>query len=605
MRGGPGGLCAASCSSTSASVAPGGRGTSSAERVPTARRAPPAASDVHAAARSASSTPESRRTQAPSLARRCAQRPAASTSGVSTSAGAVSRATTSRSRASRPAPTSSSGGSGRRGDAARSSTRAGSRCAACRPPASAAGGGRRARHVDPNGVRLSAAIHSASASSRSPSSGTSSTRRCRGLRPSPSPSRTPTTTPMRTAPRRGAATRWPRPRDQSSGTRYENGWGSGASNATSAIVTTAHPPEMRGPGSSRAPGVVLPLGELEIFPGHALVLLTRVAQQECRMEGRNQHGAAVWMEAPAQLADRLLRLEQRLRGHAAEREHHLRLQDGELRGQERRARGQLVGLGVAIAGRPTKDCIRDVHLVARELDRLEHLGQELACAADEGLALDVLVGAGTLPDHHKLGLRVARAEDDGRPALAQPASPAALELALLALERLRLRHQVDVGEREVGHPEVAVVAEDVAERGKRLGQGAAGVRQRLTRSARIAAAARTSSTWLRIASATADLGIRGSARSPPQRSIMSTWLSSDSKPMSRRLTSLTTSSSTPFAVSLARAWATTSCVSAANPTTKAPVCRAPTSARISGFGASSSARSRLPLIFSAAICLTR
>ena len=53
----------------------------------------------------------------------------------------------------------------------------------------------------------------------------------------------------------------------------------------------------------------------------------------------------------------------------------------------------------------------------------------------------------------------------------------------------------------------------------------------------------------------------------------------------------------PLASSLARALAATSFVSAAKPTTNAPLRRAATSARMSGFGVSSIVRSRLPLIF--------
>ena len=59
MRGGPGGLWAASCSSSSTKVAGGGSGASSAERVPAARRADPSRNARQAAARSSSGTPES------------------------------------------------------------------------------------------------------------------------------------------------------------------------------------------------------------------------------------------------------------------------------------------------------------------------------------------------------------------------------------------------------------------------------------------------------------------------------------------------------------------------------------------------------------------
>src|SRR5204863_1852733 len=89
--------------------------------------------------------------------------------------------------------------------------------------------------------------------------------------------------------------------------------------------------------------VVLPAGELEVFPGHALVLGAGVAQEKRGMERRDEDGVVVWMDAPAQLADRLLRAQQRLRRDAAEREDHLGLDHGELVGQEGRAGRELVG----------------------------------------------------------------------------------------------------------------------------------------------------------------------------------------------------------------------------------------------------------------------
>jgi len=94
-------------------------------------------------------------------------------------------------------------------------------------------------------------------------------------------------------------------------------------------------------------------------------------------------------------------------------------------------------------------------------------------------------------------------------------------------------------------------------------------------------------------------------RVPPQRSSNNTSLSSASKPMPIWLTSFATRRSIPLLSSLARAFAATSCVSAAKPTTNVLVRRAATSARMSGFGVSSSVRSCLPLILLLAACLAR
>ena len=49
-------------------------------------------------------------------------------------------------------------------------------------------------------------------------------------------------------------------------------------------------------------------------------------------------------------------------------------------------------------------------------DRLDHLRQQLAGAADERDALDVFVRAGRLADEHQIGVGVADAEHDLLPA---------------------------------------------------------------------------------------------------------------------------------------------------------------------------------------------
>src|SRR5436305_394720 len=114
--------------------------------------------------------------------------------------------------------------------------------------------------------------------------------------------------------------------------------------------------------------VVLPLGQLEVVERHAAIFGARVAQEERRMERRDQHGIAERVQASAQLADRLLRLQERLRRDRAEREDHLRLDDAELRIEERTARGELVRLGVPVAGGPAKDGVRNKAFVARDVD---------------------------------------------------------------------------------------------------------------------------------------------------------------------------------------------------------------------------------------------
>src|SRR3989441_11337442 len=190
--------------------------------------------------------------------------------------------------ASRPAPISSSGGLTSRSPAT----------APGRGMGVGVGGGMRVRHVEPKLVALSAAIQPTRSSVGASSSGAGSTARRIGFSFSAASALTSTTTPTRDAPRRGASTRWPLVAVHPSGTPYENGWAIGASNATSATI------------SPRSAAVVLPAGEFEIFPGHALVLLAGDPQQERGMERGDQHAVAVRMQPAAELADRLALLKQ-------------------------------------------------------------------------------------------------------------------------------------------------------------------------------------------------------------------------------------------------------------------------------------------------------
>ena len=135
------------------------------------------------------------------------------------------------------------------------------------------------------------------------------------------------------------------------------------------------------------------------------------------MERRHEQAAAARPGAAAQPRDRILGVQQRLRREGAERDHHLRLHDVDLPEQERLAAGHFVGLGVAVAGRPALEDVGDVDVLPRVAHRLDDLGEQLAGAADERLALDVFVGARRLADEHQIGARVADAVDDLLPPL--------------------------------------------------------------------------------------------------------------------------------------------------------------------------------------------
>lgn len=95
--------------------------------------------------------------------------------------------------------------------------------------------------------------------------------------------------------------------------------------------------------------------------------------------------------------------------------------DGDLLAEEGQAGFHFVGFGLAVAGGAALDDISDPDLFAPELHGLDDLGQEFARAADEGAALDILVGAGAFADEHELGHGVAFAGDDVGAAVAEAA----------------------------------------------------------------------------------------------------------------------------------------------------------------------------------------
>ena len=103
----------------------------------------------------------------------------------------------------------------------------------------------------------------------------------------------------------------------------------------------------------------------------------------------------------------------------------------------------LAGLGVAVAGRPALEDVRDEDVLARQSDALDQRGQELAGLAHERDALAVLVVARGLAHEHEVGVRVAAADHHLRAALAEGAPHA-------------LRHLVTVVRLELGDPLVTV-----------------------------------------------------------------------------------------------------------------------------------------------------
>src|SRR5262249_1565313 len=123
--------------------------------------------------------------------------------------------------------------------------------------------------------------------------------------------------------------------------------------------------EQGGPasGACRRPApdqVILPPHELQVVEGLAPVLGARMPQEKRRMEGRHHQGAPQAMELASETADGLSRPQELLRGKRAEGADHPGLYGGELSGEVRRTRRNLLRLGVPVTGRPTLYDVADV-----------------------------------------------------------------------------------------------------------------------------------------------------------------------------------------------------------------------------------------------------
>src|SRR5437867_11738940 len=125
--------------------------------------------------------------------------------------------------------------------------------------------------------------------------------------------------------------------------------------------------------------------------------------------------ASCTKSAAAELRDRRLRPQQRLRRELAERDDDLGRDQLELADEKGLARRHLVRLQVAVLRRPALDDVGNVHVLSPEPHPLgDDLGQQLPGAPDERLALDVLVATRRLPDEHQPRPGVADPEHDVR-----------------------------------------------------------------------------------------------------------------------------------------------------------------------------------------------
>src|SRR5262245_14965231 len=100
--------------------------------------------------------------------------------------------------------------------------------------------------------------------------------------------------------------------------------------------------------------------------------------------------------APARLGDSLVSRQQSLGRGIAEADQDIGIDQLDLAPYEGQADRSLLRRWRAIAGRPPRHDVGDIGAFAIEPDRGQHAVEELAGAADERQALDVLVAAGCL-----------------------------------------------------------------------------------------------------------------------------------------------------------------------------------------------------------------
>src|SRR5262245_27548206 len=136
--------------------------------------------------------------------------------------------------------------------------------------------------------------------------------------------------------------------------------------------------------------------KLDIFRGRALP--GRIAE-ECRgMIRHDQRNAIGTVEPSAEPPDRLLRVEQRLRGERPEGDDHLGTDQLDLPHEIRAAGLDFLWLRIAIARRPMFEDVADVNVLSLQVDRAEDLVEELTGLADERTSKLVLRGTRCFAD---------------------------------------------------------------------------------------------------------------------------------------------------------------------------------------------------------------
>src|SRR5688500_12695861 len=160
--------------------------------------------------------------------------------------------------------------------------------------------------------------------------------------------------------------------------------------------------------ASRAGGAIeYSTGELDIFPGRPFP--RRVPKKRRGVVGDDERNAVIPVHGPAELADRELGVEERLRGECSERDDDLGTNQLELAYQIRAARGDLAGCRVAIARRSVLEHVADEHVFPAQVNRRQNLRQELTRLADERSPGLVLGRAGRFADTDEVGVGISLA----------------------------------------------------------------------------------------------------------------------------------------------------------------------------------------------------
>jgi len=140
--------------------------------------------------------------------------------------------------------------------------------------------------------------------------------------------------------------------------------------------------------------------------------LARVAEQECGVIGDREScalplgvgvagtGGQEVVKLSAQLGHGRAVGQQIFRRGSAQRHHNFGPDDRDLAHEIRRAGFALLALGRAVVRRTAFHDVSDVDIFPAQTHSFDHVGEQLAGATDERLALRVFIGAGAFTHEH-------------------------------------------------------------------------------------------------------------------------------------------------------------------------------------------------------------